>query len=965
MLDSRPVVKNFLWLLAVAVLAGVSSGRAQEVVNTNHTVVRFEISTGGLLFGSLDIELFDQEKPETVKNFLRYVYRGVYSNLVIHRLTNNFVLQAGHVTIPNPASSAAFSDYVAGANFGPINNEYSVGPELSNAFGTIAMARVGGQINSASANWFFNLANNSFLDTVDGGFTVFGRVVNTTGALTGTNLLNYFNTVPRGSATIPRTFETYSELAVSGLPAGLPRYADLFTVNARIIQGPQLPAPQHSVVRFDISTGGGFYGNLDLELFDQEKPDTVKNFLLYVYSGVYSNLVLSTLFPHFALQAGSVRVRDPNSASAFSTYLQGVNWGYITNEYGVGPELANVFGTLGMARKRGVTNSASGDFFINLTNNSSTLDTDEGGYTVFARVINSYDVRSGTNLLNYFNTFTEGNGLTTAITTDTFELLQNLPVSVNRVTPLISDLFTVRSYVTQGVTTRDTIIPVATITSPAALPAPEVYVTTNATYELSGTAGDNDGLSRVLADNQFFTRTLADGKTNWTMTVALVPGTNTILVRSLDAFGNLSTGEVRRIFYRVRMPVTLQREGLGTVTGITNGELLDLGVTYPLTATPGRGQYFLKWAGGVLDSSSRAVSFTMQSNAVVLARFTPSLFGQAPGRYEGFFTPGTNGLRKSQGQISLTFRKNGFYSGRLRPHGANYGIRGEFDESGQTRIEGQLGLFRLLLVMGLYGEGVEAITGVYSDNSFISSFNLFRQQEYGKTNPSPYAGNYTFVLTPPVATNNGATDGSGFGTVTVDAKGRIKWTATLANQVNVARDGTLLDAKSIKGKAVILKDGRWSFYYPSKTGEALGGEMQFATNGTLKGELKWFSPLFPAQTDPTNQTVKVYGSRYAPPTGRPFAWTNGVLTISGGGLANPIVTPVELQSNGAFLISSNPLNIQIVVTNATGRVGGTFNYPGSNTLTRLSGTVVQSSNSAAGFAPHLPRSAGFELKRAP
>jgi len=117
--------------------------------------VRFDVSTGGTNFGSFDLELFDQEKPQTVQNFLTYVYNGVYSNLVLNRFEPNFVIQAGRVTVTNPASTAVFDSYVPGRNYGPIPNEYSIGPELSNDYGTIAMARIGGQTNSAAAEWFF------------------------------------------------------------------------------------------------------------------------------------------------------------------------------------------------------------------------------------------------------------------------------------------------------------------------------------------------------------------------------------------------------------------------------------------------------------------------------------------------------------------------------------------------------------------------------------------------------------------------------------------------------------------------------------------------------------------------------------------------------------------------------------------------------------------------------------------
>ena len=70
--------------------------------------------------------------------------------------------------------------------FGTIPFEKDINRKFSNSFGTLAMARVGTDTNSASASWFFNLANNTQLDTQDGVFTVFGRT------LRGTNALNRF-----------------------------------------------------------------------------------------------------------------------------------------------------------------------------------------------------------------------------------------------------------------------------------------------------------------------------------------------------------------------------------------------------------------------------------------------------------------------------------------------------------------------------------------------------------------------------------------------------------------------------------------------------------------------------------------------------------------------------------------------------------------------------------------------------
>ncbi len=136
-------------------------------------------------FGDIAVELFDQDKPVTVQNFIRYVESGAYTNHFFHRWVPGFVMQGGGFYLENRGATNATIKAVP--SFGTITNEYAVGRTFSNVYGTIAMARVGGQTNSATSQWFFNLANNANLDGADGGFTVFGRVVG------GTNVLNRFN----------------------------------------------------------------------------------------------------------------------------------------------------------------------------------------------------------------------------------------------------------------------------------------------------------------------------------------------------------------------------------------------------------------------------------------------------------------------------------------------------------------------------------------------------------------------------------------------------------------------------------------------------------------------------------------------------------------------------------------------------------------------------------------------------
>ena len=109
------------------------------------TVVRFETP-----LGSFDVELFDDVTPLTVTNFLNYVNDGDYENSFIHRKVNDFIVQGGGFTFENDLVGNVPEDP-------PVINEFN----LSNVRGTIAMAKLGGDPNSTTSEWFINLADNS------------------------------------------------------------------------------------------------------------------------------------------------------------------------------------------------------------------------------------------------------------------------------------------------------------------------------------------------------------------------------------------------------------------------------------------------------------------------------------------------------------------------------------------------------------------------------------------------------------------------------------------------------------------------------------------------------------------------------------------------------------------------------------------------------------------------------------
>ena len=138
--------------------------------------------------GIIDVTLYDQQTPITVDNFLHYIDSGAYipmdpnfpvpAPIFFHRAVPGFVIQSGgYVSAQDPTDPPVLLPGPV-TTFSPIPNEAR--PDLHNVRGTIAMAKLPDEPDSATSQWFINLFDNSGppnnLDTVNGGFTVFGTV---------------------------------------------------------------------------------------------------------------------------------------------------------------------------------------------------------------------------------------------------------------------------------------------------------------------------------------------------------------------------------------------------------------------------------------------------------------------------------------------------------------------------------------------------------------------------------------------------------------------------------------------------------------------------------------------------------------------------------------------------------------------------------------------------------------------
>ena len=116
--------------------------------------------------GTIVAELDAEKAPKSVENFLNYVKAGHYDNTIFHRVIDGFMIQGGGF---EPGMKQKAADQT-------VENEAKNG--LKNEPYTLAMARTSAP-HSASAQFFINIKNNSFLDYPgqDGwGYAVFGKV---------------------------------------------------------------------------------------------------------------------------------------------------------------------------------------------------------------------------------------------------------------------------------------------------------------------------------------------------------------------------------------------------------------------------------------------------------------------------------------------------------------------------------------------------------------------------------------------------------------------------------------------------------------------------------------------------------------------------------------------------------------------------------------------------------------------
>lgn len=743
----------------------------------------------------------------------------------------------------------------------------------------------------------------------------------------------------------------------------------------------------NTIVRFQLRNGINVVGNIDVELYDQDKPLTVSNFLYHVRSGSYDHSIVHRVVPSFVVQGGLYTVPNPYLPAAF-TYMNRIPEGEpIISEATNNRIIPNTFGTLAMALS--TTNAGHGSFldpnsattswYFNTADNSADLPE----FTVFGRVT------SGSQYLRAFNELSENAGIINMFsapylssTCDLVQIdeetdigLEGLPVGYKFFDcPQNSDLFNVTISVLSSATNNlDSTPPKITVISPA-----NNATLTNRILTVTGTVLDNTAVEKLTLFTSYGEELspVIAGNT-WSQTISNFPaGENSIVVEGNDTAGNRVT--VKSGFtYSVSLPVTLTTEGSGTgkILGIANGQSLVVGQSYTVSSKADPGNFFSYWRiNGGTGKPESSLTFVMATNLTITAIFETNLFVHAQGTYNGLFYPTNSDIAPdNSGFFSLTLNARGGYTAKMYLNGAIIPLSGAIGFSGSNthllfNHPKLPGFTRVQLAVDLQS-GSDQLTGLITNfytttasnlvapnlwltelvtNRWMSTLTANRTTYNARTNPTLHAGKYTIVL--PHDPNSAAgPEGDGYGTVTVSAAGQITFS------------GALPDGTKVTQKTSLSKNGEWPLFASLYKGNgSLLSWVNFTNQNStdLNGLLNWFKQTQTARYYPdgfTNESVLI-GSRFAASRTEPLLGTsNGLVAFIGGNLSADFTNAVAINAkNQVTSLETNKFKLKFNPSNGT--FSGSVTPPSGGKALPFQGAVLQGWTSGAGFISGTNRS---------
>jgi hypothetical protein len=374
------------------------------------------------------------------------------------------------------------------------------------------------------------------------------------------------------------------------------------------------------------------------------------------------------------------------------------------------------------------------------------------------------------------------------------------------------------------------------------------------------------------------------------------------------------------------------------------------GVTRTVRATPGTGYIFANWTeNGTIVSTSAAYTFSVNAGRYLVANFIPNPFIPLAGTYTGLFSE-TNGISQQHaGFFTVNVTSKGAFSGNLQIGGARLSTSGQFDATGNcTKLLKRGNTISLTVHFQLdlaSTTNADRIGGSVGDaaGTWWAPLEGDRSVFNAKSRPAPQQGSYTMLI---AGTNGSASlpAGDGYGTVSVDKAGKIRFAGSLADGTKVTQAGS------------VSKNGDWPFYLSLYGGQgSMLNWLTFAptTTNDLAGSLVWIKPTsLKTKYYPAGFALNLpaWAFRYTPPARGsnvlPFNTAN--LLLIGGDAALNLTNQITIGANNRV---NGPMGskLSLTFTPASGLFKGTLlTSPGSKPVP-FNGVVLQTTSIARGY----------------
>ena len=434
-------------------------------------------------------------------------------------------------------------------------------------------------------------------------------------------------------------------------------------------------------------------------------------------------------------------------------------------------------------------------------------------------------------------------------------------------------------------------------------------------------------------------------------TVTITPATSptgsaniTVIVSDGEATASRTFKVTSRKPAPTKGRITVRKNGHGGVLPEVDGLELVIGQSYLLKAVPDTGNLFAGWKGD-MQSPGATLTFVMSSNLVLEANFMANPFLPAKGVYNGLFHEADAVRQESSGGFTLKLTDRGTFTASLQMGNRKLPFSGRFELDGHATNAVRLNPTNVLAVeLTMPGDGSnDPISGRLYNDEWEAQLVVDRATFHASTNPAPFAGKYTLVLPSPADAE--APAGDGFGRVTISAAGVVTFAGSLA-------DGT-----KVSDSVTLSKAGAWPLYAPLYAGKGSVLSWMTFTNLSetdLAGALSWIRPAQPKAKFYTNSfavQTEVVGSHYSAPeskTNRVIEIENGLVTLTGGGLADALVNAISIAPNSKVTnLGTNKLSLTF--TAGTGLFTGRVLNPETGKTLTLQGAVLQKQNHGAGF----------------